>query len=147
MNRDEAWAKVRSARVGRMATVTAERRPHVVPFVFAIEERWSGLVVYWAVDRKPKRSMDLKRIRNIEENPAVEFVVDGYDEDWERLWWVRCSGKARVVDSETERGAALRGLEEKYPQYRTDPPDGPVVAIDIEAIESWDGGSAGAIDA
>jgi PPOX class probable F420-dependent enzyme len=122
-----------------MATVTPARRPHVVPFVFVLVEQGSTRVAYWAVDRKPKRSTDLKRIRNLEENPAVEFVVDGYEEDWERLWWVRCSGTARVVDSENERRSAMRALEEKYPQYGVDPPDGPVVAIDIEAINSWEG--------
>jgi PPOX class probable F420-dependent enzyme len=139
MDRDEAWARVRSARVGRMATVTPAHGPHVVPFVFVLVERGSARVAYWAVDHKPKRSADLKRIRNLEENPSVEFVVDGYDEDWERLWWVRCSGTARVVVSGTERRSALRALEEKYPQYGIDPPDGPVVAIDIETFDSWEG--------
>lgn len=139
MERDEAWARLRAARVGRMATVTPKHQPHVVPFVFALVERASARVAYWAVDRKPKRSTDLKRIRNLEENPAVEFVVDGYDEDWERLWWVRCSGKARVVISDTERRSALQALEDKYPQYGIAAPDGPVVAIDIETIDSWEG--------
>ena len=139
MDRDEARARLGSARVGRMATVTPKYRPHVVPFVFALVERRSDLVAYWAVDRKPKRSTDLKRIRNLEANPAVEFVVDGYDEDWERLWWVRCSGTARVVVSETERRSALHALEEKYPQYGIYPPNGPVVAIDIETIDGWQG--------
>lgn len=139
MDRDEAWARVRYARVGRMATVTSSRRPHVIPFVFALVEQGPARVAYWAVDRKPKRSTDLQRIRNIEENPAVEFVVDGYEEDWERLWWVRCSGTARVVDTDAERRSALHELEEKYPQYAIDPPDGPVVAIDIETCEGWEG--------
>ena len=120
-----------------MATVTPEQRPHVVPFVFALVE-WEGArVAYWAVDHKPKRSSDLKRIRNLESNPAVEFVVDGYDEDWERLWWVRCSGTARVVASETERHDALQALIEKYLQYEDAPPDGPIVAIDIARIGGW----------
>jgi PPOX class probable F420-dependent enzyme len=122
-----------------MATVTPERRPHVVPFVFAVAERGSDRVAYWAVDRKPKRTTDLKRIRNLRANPSVEFVVDGYDEEWEHLWWVRCSGTARVVDDDAERRSALQALEEKYAQYALAPPDGPVVAIDIEAIAGWEG--------
>jgi PPOX class probable F420-dependent enzyme len=139
MDPNEAWDKVSSARVGRMATVTPAHRPHVVPFVFVLVESGSSRVAYWAVDRKPKRSTDLKRIRNFEQNPAVEFVVDGYDEDWELLWWVRCSGTAREVASETERRSALQALEEKYPRYAIDPPDGAVVAIDIETIHGWEG--------
>jgi PPOX class probable F420-dependent enzyme len=138
MDSDEAWDRVRTARVGRMATVTPSNRPHVVPFVFALVEDGDTRVAYWAVDHKPKRSVDLKRIRNLETNPAVEFVVDGYDEDWGRLWWVRCSGTARVVESETERRSALQALEENYPQYAVDGPDGPVVAIDIETCEGWE---------
>jgi len=134
---DEAWARVRSARVARMATVTPSNRPHVIPFVFALFERDPDRVVYWVVDRKPKRSRDLKRIRNFLENPAVEFVVDGYDEDWTRLWWVRCSGTARVVDDARERHEALHALQEKYKQYRDTPEDGPVVAVDIATIDGW----------
>jgi PPOX class probable F420-dependent enzyme len=131
-------ARLRSARVGRMATVTPEHRPHVVPFVFALVERDVGLVTFWVVDRKPKRTTDIKRLRNIEGNPAVEFVVDGYDEEWGGLWWVRCAGTARVVTDETERREALRALVEKYPQYRDVPPDGPVVAIDIASVRRWE---------
>lgn len=139
MDRSDAWSRVRSARVGHMATVTLAHRPHVVPFVFVLVERGSSRVAYWIVDRKPKRSSDLKRIRNIEATPIVEFVVDGYDEDWERLWWVRCAGTARVVDSDEERRSALQALEAKYPQYTTETPVGPVVAIEIETIHGWEG--------
>jgi PPOX class probable F420-dependent enzyme len=121
-----------------MATVTPDRRPHVIPFVFALVKRGSDRVAYWAVDRKPKRSTDLKRIKNLEQNPAVELVVDHYDDGWDQLWWVRCSGRARVVTSETEREEALRALGEKYPRYGAEPPDGPVVAIDIERIVGWE---------
>ena len=71
MNDDDAWAKVRSARVGRLATVTPSNRPHVVPFVFALVERDLDHIVYWAVDHKPKRSSDLQRIKNLKANPAV----------------------------------------------------------------------------
>ncbi len=137
METDEAWARVRTARVGRMATVSPSNRPHVVPFVFALVEHAGAQVVYWAVDHKPKRSVDLERVRNLEANPAVEFVVDSYEEDWQRLWWVRCSGTARVVADDEERGDALHALDTKYPQYRNDPPDGPVIAIEIEAIRGW----------
>jgi PPOX class probable F420-dependent enzyme len=138
MDSDEAWDRVRAARVGRMATVRPSNRPHVIPFVFVLVEHGDDRVAYWAVDHKPKRSTDLQRIRNLQANPAVEFVVDGYEEDWDRLWWVRCSGTARMVDDHVERRDALRVLGDKYPQYALEPPDGPVVAIDIETREGWE---------
>jgi PPOX class probable F420-dependent enzyme len=138
VTRDEALARMRSARVGRMATVTPEGRPHVVPFVFAVVEGASDVRTYWVVDNKPKRSPMLQRIRNIAQNPAVELVVDGYDEDWGRLWWVRASGSARVVETGEERREGLSALAEKYAQSADDPPSGPVVAIDIESITGWE---------
>jgi PPOX class probable F420-dependent enzyme len=138
VDRDEAWERLRSARVGRIATVTPDDRPHVVPFVFAVDDSaGSEPRAYWAVDRKPKRSELVQRLRNLEGNPAVEFVVDGYDEDWGSLWWVRASGNGREVSSAGERSRALRWLRAKYPQYAVEPPTGPVVAIDIERVSGW----------
>ena len=137
MDRDEALERLRSARVGRIATVTSDERPHVVPFVFALDQGSGEPRAYWAVDRKPKRSEHLRRLRNIRTNPAIEFVVDGYDEDWRSLWWVRASGAGRVVDADDERADALALLRSKYPQYGPEPPEGPVVAIDIERISGW----------
>lgn len=138
MDRDEALERLRSARVGRIATVTPDGRPHVVPFVFAVVERDPDVLAYWAIDRKPKRAERLQRLRNLERNPAAEFVVDGYDEDWRALWWVRASGIGRVVgDASRERAAALDALATKYPRYASEPPPGPVVAIDIDRISGW----------
>jgi PPOX class probable F420-dependent enzyme len=137
VDRDDALERIRTARVGRIATVTPDDRPHVVPFVFALAEAGVGPRAYWAVDRKPKRSERLRRLDNLEGNPAVEFVVDGYDEDWRWLWWVRASGTGRLVGSNEERSNALAVLRSKYPQYGSEPPDGPVVAIDIDRISGW----------
>ena len=138
MDRVEAIARLRSARVGRLATVTPEARPHVVPFVFALVERDRDLLAYWAVDRKPKRSERLQRLRNLEGNPAAEFVVDGYDEDWRALWWVRASGTGRAVEDASEARSALAALAAKYPQDANEPPPGPVVAIEIQTISGWE---------
>lgn len=138
MDREDALERLRSARIGRIATVTPGHRPHVVPFVFAlVEGSGNGPRAYWAVDSKPKRSQRLHRLVNLEGNAAVEFVVDGYDEDWRSLWWVRASGTGRVVGSDDERSDALAVLRSKYPQYEAEPPEGPVVAIDIERISGW----------
>ena len=137
MHRMEAIARLRSARVGRLATITPEARPHVVPFVFALVERDRDVIAYWVVDRKPKRSQRLQRLRNLDGNPAAEFVVDGYDEDWRALWWVRASGTGRVVEDATEERSALAALAAKYPQDASEPPPGPVVAIEIRTISGW----------
>src|SRR5918911_4927121 len=89
-----AISRLREARVGRMATVRPDGTPHVVPFVFALVSLHGGdLRLYWAVDHKPKRPRippgSLRRLENLRVNPAVEVVVDEYDDDWTALWWVR----------------------------------------------------------
>ena len=136
MDREEALRRLATARVGRLATVDRGGLPHVIPVVFAV----SGATIYWAVDQKPKSSKDLKRLRNIQANPNVQLVADHYDEDWSRLWWVRVTGHARAAVDAQEATRALEALAEKYPQYRADPPSGPVVAIDVARVSGWEGG-------
>lgn len=137
MDQDEAIRRLSSARVGRLATADTGALPHVVPVVFVVE----GRTIYWAVDHKPKRARELRRLRNIRANPNVELVVDQYAEDWADLWWVRVGGHARVVEDEDEEERAIESLAAKYPQYRDEPPPGPVVAIDIARVTAWEGAS------
>jgi PPOX class probable F420-dependent enzyme len=118
------------ARVARLATAGRDGAPHVVPITFTIDED----TIYFAVDAKPKRSHDLKRLRNIAANPSVSVLVDHYDEDWNRLWWIRVDGTARVL---ANGARALQLLARKYPQYRSASPPGPVVAIAIERMTAW----------
>jgi PPOX class probable F420-dependent enzyme len=125
--------RVERARVARLATVGADNRPHLVPICFVLE----GEVLYSAVDRKPKRSPNLKRIENVRANPLVTVLVDHYDDDWTQLWWVRLDGRARVLTDGAERAHALELLVAKYPQYSPDTPTGPVLAVDIERWRSW----------
>ena len=126
-------ARVERARVARLATVGADDRPHLVPICFVLE----GDVLYSAVDRKPKRSLELKRIENVRANPQAAVLVDHYDDDWTQLWWVRLDGRARVLEGGPEREHALALLAAKYPQYSADTPEGPVLAIEIERWRSW----------
>ncbi len=125
--------RVEAARVGRLATTRPDGRPHVVPCCFVLV----GGIVYSAVDAKPKSTLALQRLRNLATHPAASLVVDHYEEDWTRLWWVRLDGAARVLDSGTEREAALAALTVKYPQYVDAPPPGAVVALDVETWRAW----------
>ena len=125
--------RLAAARVARLATTDPDGRPHLVPIVFALE----GETLYSAVDRKPKRSQKLRRIENARARPEVTILVDHYEEDWERLWWIRLRGRARVLDDGEERERGLELLREKYPQYRAEPPDGPVLAVDVTEVREW----------
>lgn len=135
MDRGEARTRLAVARVGCLATADAGGLPHVVPFVFVLE----GDTIYWAVDEKPKRTRELKRLANIRANPNVEVVVDHYDENWATLWWVRASGPARILEDGDEAHRALALLAAKYPQERASPPQGPVVAIEVAHLAWWEG--------
>jgi PPOX class probable F420-dependent enzyme len=124
---------VSAARVGRLATVDEQGMPHIVPVCFAVFDD----VVYHAVDHKPKRSPRLRRIRNIEATGSASLLVDAYDEDWSRLWWVRLDGRGRVVADRAEIERGVGALVAKYPQYGERPPQGPVVALDVTRWTGW----------
>jgi PPOX class probable F420-dependent enzyme len=130
---DELRSRVAEARAGRLATLDADGRPHVVPIVFVLD----GDTLYSAVDAKPKRSRTLRRIENARRRPDVTVLVDHYEEDWNRLWWIRLRGCARVLDDGEEAAGALALLADKYDQYRLEPPGLPVLAIDIDDWRSW----------
>jgi PPOX class probable F420-dependent enzyme len=119
--------------VARLATTDPDGRPHLVPIVFVLE----GDTLYSAVDRKPKRSRTLRRIENARARPDVTVLVDHYEPDWSRLWWIRLRGRARVLDDGRERERALALLTQKYPQYGTEPPDGAVLAVDVTEVREW----------
>ncbi|WP_328420455.1 TIGR03668 family PPOX class F420-dependent oxidoreductase [Streptomyces sp. NBC_00443] len=141
MQRDEARRRFAEAPVARLATVDREGRPHLVPVVFALR----GDEIVTAVDHKPKRSQRLRRLHNIAAHPAVCLLADVYDEDWDRLWWVRADGDARIVPPDaTERAAreeyaaAVESLRQKYPRhYQGRPPEGPVTVITVLRWSGW----------
>ena len=123
-----------SASVARLATVGADGRPHIVPVCFVIDEQ----TLYFAVDAKPKRTTNLKRLRNIAANPAVSILVDHYEDDWSALWWVRVDGDAMVVSVDAEDGRlGLSALAAKYPQYAAQAPPGPLIRIVVDNWTSW----------
>ena len=134
LSAEDAWQRLVSARMAYLSTVRADGRPHVVPIVFAVEDR----VVYSIADPKPKQGLDLLRHRNIASNPSVTLLVDAYDEDWSKLWWVRADGVARVVEDGAERDTTIRLLRAKYPQYATwTTPFGAATVIEVERVTSW----------
>jgi PPOX class probable F420-dependent enzyme len=136
---DPALRLLSEARVGVLVTSGPDGAPHAVPFVFAV----AGTTLYWAVDAKPKRHPSLRRLENIRSNPAVTVLVHRYDEDWSRLWWVRGTGQARILDpAGAETTQALELLEARYEQYREERPPGPVVAVDLGELAGWRASSA-----
>jgi PPOX class probable F420-dependent enzyme len=130
---EDARALFADQPVARLATVRPDGSPHLVALCFAC----SGDTIYSAVDSKPKSTPELARLANIAAEPRVAILADHYEADWTRLWWVRVDGSARIVDDPAERARALELLTARYPQYRDQPPEGPVLAVDAERWSGW----------
>ncbi|MDA0565107.1 TIGR03668 family PPOX class F420-dependent oxidoreductase [Streptomonospora sp. S1-112] len=126
------------ARVARLATADADGRPHLAPVVFAL---WrapdGGDTLATAVDHKPKRTTALRRLADIAANPRVCLLADHYTEDWDRLWWVRAEGAARITAAGPEHAEAVARLRERYAPYRTTPPAGPAVLVSVDRWTGW----------
>jgi PPOX class probable F420-dependent enzyme len=133
VNEARCRAHLAAARVGRLATVRPDGRPHVVVCCYAVE----GGRVWTAIDAKPKSGAPLQRVENIRANPRASLLVDHYEEDWDRLWWVRVDGAAAVLEEGNEEARAMAALSTKYEQYAQAPPPGPVIALAIERITGW----------
>jgi PPOX class probable F420-dependent enzyme len=132
LDTDEARHRFVQSRVARLATVFADGRPHIVPIVFAVQ----GEILFSAVDAKPKSTPALQRLANVLDHPAVAVLADHYDEEWTQLWWARADGFARLAGG-AEARVALGVLVARYPQYRAQPPPGPVLAVDVTRWSGW----------
>jgi len=122
--------------VARLATAGDDGRPHVVPIVFAVV----GDTIYNAVDHKRKRTTALRRLANVAANPRVAVLADP------RLR--RGLGRAlvgprrriaRVLEPGDPEGHGSRvaALIARYAPYRDRPPEGRVLAIDVERWSGW----------
>jgi PPOX class probable F420-dependent enzyme len=134
MDDREMRSHVAAARIARLATVTPTHKPHVVPICFTLHND----SIFSVVDFKPKTTIDLARLENVRANPNVSLVVDRYDDEmWNRLWWVRVDGIARVIESGVEHTTAIQLLRSKYPQYAQNRPTGAVIAIECRRWTGW----------
>lgn len=104
--------------VARLATRDAAGNPHVVPVVFCLQED----AIYSPIDGKPKTSTRLKRLTNLEDSPSASLLIDHYDNDWQRLWWIRLDAMGDVVRPDAATTERLEEtLRAKYPQYLSTP--------------------------
>ena len=104
---DEARCRARlsAARVGHLATVRPDGRPHVVACCFAVQ----GDRLWTAVDAKPKATARLQRLDNVRAHPWASLLVDHYEEDWDALWWVRVDGPAAGARGRRRARGGARG--------------------------------------
>ena len=125
--------------MGHLSTAGADGAPHVIPVCYAADAE----AVYFVADEKPKRrpARELRRLRNLRENPRAALVVDDYDDDWTRLAYVLIRGPTGFVREPAAHAAILRLLRVRYPQYTAmaldDPERNPVVRIEPAQVAFW----------
>lgn len=130
-------ARINARRVAHLATAQ-DGEPALVPICFVVR----GDCVYSAIDAKPKQVAveRLRRVRHLRANPRAAILVDRYEEDWRRLWFVLLEGPVRLLDRGAEHDAALAALRRRYPQYRTTLPladDALVIALEVAGYRYW----------
>ena len=141
-DRSDIVKTLNNSKIARLATVDPENnQPYVVPVVFV----FNGTNIFIPIDDKPKmvNSNQLKRVKNIQKNPNISFLIDTYDDkDWNNLSYVMIQGKARIVvdmlkDIDTIKTAHYL-LSEKYFQYKKLVGMGDsCIVIDIQKVIKW----------
>lgn len=109
-----------------------------MPICFVLDpaEESEQLILYSAIDEKPKRSADpmaLARVRDILSRPMAAVLMERWDEDWRHLAWARLDCRAEILTAHDrpagdggggnrdqhagERSRVIAALRAKYPQY------------------------------
>jgi PPOX class probable F420-dependent enzyme len=131
LDHDRCWELLARARAGVLSTLHPERGVDAVPVVFAVVD---GTIVLPIDTVKPKASTRLRRVANLELDERCVLLVDHYDEEWDRLWWVRAHGRAREA---APAPAVLAALAERYPAYRTQGSIATVLLLVPDEITGW----------
>jgi PPOX class probable F420-dependent enzyme len=142
--RNDIVETLNNSKIARLATVDPENnQPYLVPIVFV----FNGNNIFIPIDDKPKQTINsnqLKRVKNIQKNPNISFLIDTYDdEDWNNLSYLIIQGKARIVvnrlkDIDTTIKTAHYLLSEKYLQYKKFVSMGDsCIVIDIQKVIKW----------
>jgi len=109
---------IKVAKVARLATVDQKSYPYVVPVVFVFHEN----SFFIPLDEKIKtvNPRKLKRVKNIEKNSNVTLLIDKYQNDWKKLFFLMIHGKATVIDGKNIKlmDKIHKLLILKYPQYK-----------------------------
>ncbi len=134
------------ARRATLATIASDGLPRLVPICYAVHP--AEAVLYVAIDEKPKRTSDphrLARVRDVVADPRVSVLVDRWDEDWARLAWLRCEGRASLLEpgidrrhERAERAAAIVALRARYPAYAAhDLEHALLLRLEITRTSTW----------
>jgi PPOX class probable F420-dependent enzyme len=139
----QSLESLHNSRIARLATVDPENnQPYVVPVVFAFDDN----NIFIPIDDKPKKtknSNQLKRVKNIQKNPNVSFLIDTYDDkNWDNLSYLMIQGKARIINMVNDKDTIKQAhslLSDKYLQYKNTivGMGDKCIVIDIQKAITW----------
>lgn len=130
---------IKNANVAYLATAASDLQPYVTPVVFILQNG----SIYVPLDKKPKtvEISQLKRVKNIQSNPKVCFLIHHYEEDWSKLWFVMVTGYATLNGASEISSLKLKIIHNnflsKYPQYKKISTGNMYIKIKITKITYW----------
>jgi PPOX class probable F420-dependent enzyme len=128
---DECRRRIGSSGHGVLGTVHAERGVDAVPVVFVVG---AGEVVIPIDTVKPKSGAPLQRLANLAADDRCVLLVDRYDDDWSKLWWVRVHGRGHeTLPTREQRDALARA----FPAYGPRDAVARVVVVTIDGLHGW----------
>jgi PPOX class probable F420-dependent enzyme len=134
MDADRCREHLVAARHGVFGTVHADRGIDAVPVVFVVD----GEQIVIPIDTvKPKHGARLQRLRNLDADHRAVLLVDHYDDDWSRLWWVRVHAHAREAEPTATQ---LERLAAAFPAYAAPGSVASVIVLVPDEITGWAAG-------
>jgi coenzyme F420-0:L-glutamate ligase/coenzyme F420-1:gamma-L-glutamate ligase len=137
-------AIINEYKLARLATVDSECMPYLIPVVFVFDNDSGSF--FLPIDEKTKRSRpeSLKRVKNIQQNPNVALLIDKYNEDWRKLFFIMIRGRASIIGGNRleSNGPSLsqkahKLLYHKYPQYQKIGIGEYIIMIITQKIITW----------
>jgi len=137
LDEDRCWALLVGARHGVLATLHPRRGVDAVPVVYVCVGR--SIVI--PVDRvKPKQGRRLQRLANIGSDDRCVLLVDHYEDDWYKLWWVRVHAQATTATTGAagpEGDDIARALGERFAPYSAPGSIDSIITLRPTEILGW----------
>jgi PPOX class probable F420-dependent enzyme len=114
--------------------------------VFAYDEEHYYIPIDEKTKQRPSKPEKLKRVKNIQANPNIALLIDEYNEDWTKLYFVMIQGRASLISNkkgEQENELLLllekahKLLSEKYHHYQKIGIGEYVIMIYPQKIMTW----------
>ncbi len=128
---------IKGAKVARLATVDQKSYPYIVPVVFVFHK--NSFFIPLDYKTKTVNPKNLKRVKNIQKNPNVALLIDKYQNNWKKLFFLMIHGKATVIDGKNRKlmDKVHKLLISKYPQYKKIGIGNSCITIQPKKVTFW----------